>query len=148
MSHPIKTRAWWVAAGYRTARTALTVIVGFLTVDVTLTEVAWVPAASAAVLAAILSIATSFINLPEASSSNTPKWLAVLLRSAKTFVQSLLSLIPTSAVFLDEVNWGHVLDVSLVATVGSLILGLVSVLPETSEPEKVVAAKPASRPAH
>lgn len=124
-----KITAWWKAAGLRAARTTLVTIAPFLAGGIT--DVHWAVAASTAGLAGILSLLTSLAGLPELASG-APRWLAWLSRAGKTFAQSLVASIGTTAVLLSQVDWTHGLSIAAVATLGSLILAAVGVLPETS----------------
>jgi len=51
-------------------------------------------------------------------SVNTKKWAkATLVRCVRTFATSMVSLLPTSAVALGEINWAFCLSASATATV-------------------------------
>lgn len=125
----VNTKAWWLAAGTRAARTALTMAVSYVLVG-GVSQIQWLAVSSAAAFGVVTSFLTSLFNLPEMDST-TSKWEALVSRVLKTFAQSVLAMIPTTAVFLGDVNWVKVVDTSASAALGSLILGLVSVLPET-----------------
>lgn len=60
------------------------------------------------------------------------------VRAAKTFAQTFLSLIPTGAVILGEVNWGLVLSSAGLAAVISIVTSIAG-LPEVKMEEQTDA---------
>jgi hypothetical protein len=128
----VHDKTFWEATFYRVARTFLTTLLSFVTVAGGINEVNWTPALSASALAGVLSALTALIDLPEAGGKVYPKLVALLIRSGKSFVQALLAFIPTAAVFLTDVDWQQGVKVAAGAALGSLILGLISVLPESN----------------
>lgn len=59
------TRKWWRAAGIRAVKTVAQTAVASIGAAAVLSQVDWVAAASAAVLAGVLSLLTSLAGLPE-----------------------------------------------------------------------------------
>ena len=60
-----KTKEWWRAAGVRAIRTMAQTAVASIGAAAVLSEVDWLTAFSAAVLAGVLSLLTSVAGLPE-----------------------------------------------------------------------------------
>lgn len=58
------------------------------------------------------------------------KFRAAAIRAGRTVAQTALSLIPTSAVVLDEVNWRVVASGALLAGIASLLTSAATDLPE------------------
>lgn len=58
-------KKWWKAAGIRAIKTVAQTAVATLSAAAVLSEVNWIEAASAAVLAGLLSLLTSVAGLPE-----------------------------------------------------------------------------------
>lgn len=68
--------------------------------------------------------------------SKTKEWLkAAGIRAARTFAQSILSMVTVGQTIM-EVNWVNVLSVSSVATLLSLLTSIITGLPEIKESEK------------
>lgn len=124
------TRSWWKFAGIRAARTSLGMIAPYVGVLVATGDV--MPALTAAVFGAILSLATSLRGLREVTGENIPKWQAILTRAAWSLGQGALTGIGT-ATLLTDVDWGVVWQTAASATVTAIILGVLSVLPETED---------------
>lgn len=125
------SRLWWKDAGTRAARTALVVALPFFPNAATIGGTQWAILASTAGLAGIVSLLTSIAFVPEETSgANMPKWQALAGRVAKSIAQGAVASVGTVLLF-DQVDWGTVLEVGLAAGAGSLLLGLISVLPET-----------------
>jgi len=61
----ITSRSWWYAAGIRALKTFCQTIIGTIGAAALITEVNWATVGSAAVLAAVLSLLTSIVGLPE-----------------------------------------------------------------------------------
>lgn len=118
---------WWKAAGLRALYTAVAIAIPYIAA-VQLTDVPWLMVASAAVVGAILSLATSLFGLPESESVNLPWWLAALERVVKTFAQSLAAGL-TGATFLHDVDWPLVLQAAVGAAFISLLRLILATLP-------------------
>lgn len=61
---------WWKAAGIRALKTAAQVVLGMITVGMTVHEVDWVNVLSVAAVAAVYSLITSLAGLPEVKEEN------------------------------------------------------------------------------
>ena len=59
------SKQWWYAAGIRALRTFAQTAIAIIPVTALITEINWFAVASAAVLAAVLSLLTSLAGLPE-----------------------------------------------------------------------------------
>lgn len=129
----LASRAWWAAAGQRAARSALVVLIPYVMTGGGVSHVNLTIAGSAAALMAVLSLATSLAGLPELDGTTTTWWAAVVVRGVKSFAQAVIALAGPSWVLLTDVPWGVVLDGAAAAAVGSIILGLISRLPEVHE---------------
>ncbi len=57
-------------------------------------------------------------------------WKAALARALYTLLEVVLTLIPTSAIVLSDVNWLYLLSASALAAIVSLLKSLVIGLPE------------------
>ena len=68
-----KWKAWWKAAGMRAIKTLAQTAVGFIGASVALGDVNWPMVASAAVLAAVVSLLTSVAGLPEVEKETANK---------------------------------------------------------------------------
>jgi len=128
----ILSGAWWKAAALRALRTAIVIAVPYFGGG-TLLHIPWATAAGAVVLGAIASLATSLVGLPELSDAGTPIGLALLERVVKTAGQSIVAGIGSAAIFSD-VHWSVVLQATVVASIGSLFIGVLGYLPESTLP--------------
>lgn len=68
-----KWKAWWKAAGMRAIKTLAQTAVGCIGAAVALRDVNWPMVASAAVLAAVVSLLTSVAGLPEVEKETANK---------------------------------------------------------------------------
>lgn len=135
----ITSLAWWKAAGLRVARSVLVVLTTFLAAfgdGATVAELQLF--ALTAGLVAVLSLATSWASLPELTDKVRPWWHAVLDRFVRTVGQVLVASLGAAAL-LTDVDWLVVLQQALWAGLGTVVLGIVSKLPE-SEPAPQPAA--------
>jgi hypothetical protein len=66
----ITSKQWWAAAGIRALKTLCQTAVAMIGTSLVLSDVDWVMVASAAVLAAILSLLTSLAGLPEVTDKS------------------------------------------------------------------------------
>jgi hypothetical protein len=118
---------WWKDAGKRALYTAIAIALPYLGGSL-LTEVPWLTVLSAAVVAAILSLATSLAGLPEVEGVHLPWWLAAVERVAKTFGQALAAGL-VGAVLFTEVDWLFVLQAAALAAFVSLLRLVLATLP-------------------
>lgn len=128
---------WINATLYRAARTFLGVFVSYVAVDGGLSNVDFRAAWSASLLATILAVGTAMVNLPEITGKGYAKWAAVLIRGVKQFAQTLIAMVPVGVAYLGEVDWSGVLNVAAGSALVSMILGTISILPETQVPKYV-----------
>lgn len=133
------SKRWWKAAGLRVAKTALLTFSAYLLVGGGISDVEWTVALSGTALASLLSLLTSAVSLPEVGNEQ-PKWIAVASRTLKTFAQNMVAGIGP-ATLLNEVAWGAILDVAILAAVGSMVLAVITALPETA-PDTVEVPEP------
>ena len=127
------TRSWWIASLQRAGRTALILITPFVP---SIVQGDYLPALLAGVFGFITSFATSRRDLPEVVGKVVPWWKATVERMVKSAAQGLVTGIGTASV-LSEVDWSITLDLVLAGAVGSLLLSLLSALPETTPGEDV-----------
>lgn len=59
-------------------------------------------------------------------------WECAMERAIRTFAQTMVSLIPASAI-LTEINWTYILSASCVAALLSILTSVVTGLPEAEE---------------
>lgn len=106
----------------RALRTALQTLAAYLTLAHSLAEVAWIPALSASVFAAVVSLLTSWVGAPSFGES----WPFQLLeRATKTFAQNLLVGIGAAVAFAD-VDWGMALNAAGLAAVYSIVTSVLT----------------------
>lgn len=130
MSNTIASAAWWKAAVIRALRTALVIAAPYIG-GASLAGIPWLSVASAAGLGFIASLVTSLFGLPEVDGSTSPLWLAWTTRVVKSIAQALATGIGQAALFQD-VHWVTVLQTSLIAGFGSLVLAVIRQLPESA----------------
>lgn len=135
MSYPLFTKDWWKAAGVRAARTALVIAIPYVAASAT-GNLPYVTIASAVALGVVLSLLTSLAGLAELQPSKQNYAVAVLTRVVKTVAQALVAAVGTT-VFITDVNWTEILSLTVSSGLGSLLLGLLSTLPETETPKAV-----------
>jgi len=126
------TASWWKASLIRAGRTALVVAVPYVTASVA-GAIPYLTILSAAAIAAFLSLVTSLFGISEVSGTERPWWFAVLARVVKTTAQAAIAGVGT-AVLVTDVNWTLLGQNVLVAAFGSLLLGIITVLPEAPKP--------------
>lgn len=131
-SGTITSAAWWKAASIRALRTAITVALPYLGGAALFGSVPWLSILSAAALGYVLSLVTSLAGISETSSQETPVWLALLERTTKTLAQAIAAGIGNVLLFQD-VPWSTVVQAAVLAGLGSLLLGVLGFLPESSE---------------
>lgn len=61
----ITSKAWWIAAGIRALKTLAQTAIAAIGTSALISEINWVVVASAAGVAAVLSLLTSLAGLPE-----------------------------------------------------------------------------------
>lgn len=123
--------AWWKAAGIRALRTALVVLVPY--VPVIFVSGDYLIALSAAGFAAVASLLTSLFGIAEVEGQTVPWYWAILERVVKTTAQALLTAFGTATLF-EQVDWSTVPALVGTAVLGSLLLGVLKTLPETTQP--------------
>lgn len=126
----LTSRAWWLAAGQRAARTVVVVLLGVLRPLIEAPADTWRPAVSTVALAVVLSLATSLASLPETDGTAVPWWRATLNRAARTAGQTLVAGIGSSVLWSD-VAWAPLWQTVAIATIGTIGLAILSALPET-----------------
>lgn len=129
---PLFTAAWWKAAGIRAVRTAIVIAIPYVAAS-TAGPLPYYTIASAAGLGIVLSFLTSLAGLAELQSTKQNYFLALTTRVAKTVAQALVTAIGTS-VFFTDVSWSAVGALALSAGLGSLLLGVLTTLPEADVP--------------
>jgi len=132
------SRAWWLAAGQRAARTALVLALPWLPALLRADQDATLAAASTVALGVVLSLATSLRSLPELDGVTRPWWASMLDRTVRTFAQALVAGIP-AVTLIQDVPWSVLATQALTAAVGSIVLSAISALPE-AQPVSVPAA--------
>ena len=127
------TASWWKDAVIRAARTALIFAIPFFPAAAQIGGTHWLPLVLSSGFGFITSLITSVAVLPqETTGVNVPKWKAIAYRMGRSFAQGLVTGIGT-AVILTDVDWVVAIEVALTGAVGSLILGLLTALPETAQ---------------
>lgn len=136
------TRAWWEAAG---ARVADTVLGTLLTLIVLLVggDIAPSGVLSLVAVQAIVTFATAFAGLPEVAGKAVPLWRAIIVRTAKTTGQSLVTAF-AGVELLEQVAWDDVWIVVAGATLYTLIRTLRDYLPETAPAPAILTSVDAS----
>jgi hypothetical protein len=129
--YELKSVSWWKAAGIRAARTALAVLIPFVLAS-NLLDLDWILIGSTTGFAIIASFVTSLAGLKEVTGDVVPKYWAILVRTVKTFAQTLLGYLG-AATILQEVEWKSALLLSAAAAITSLLQGLLSELPEENK---------------
>lgn len=123
---------WWKAATVRALRTALVLAIPYVPVSY-LGDVPYVTLASAAGLGVILSYLTSLAGIAEADGTTQPWYYAIASRVIRTVAQALIAGVGT-AVLITEVDWNSLWALALTSGFGSLLLAVLSQLPEADEP--------------
>ena len=127
-----KIKDWLKAAGVRALKTSAQAAVASLVSTTMITDIDWRMTASTVALAAILSLLMSIVGLPELSETGKSKksWIiAILIRAARTFAQSLIATIGTTALFTD-VNWNVALATAAMSAILSIATSLAGGIPE------------------
>jgi hypothetical protein len=122
---------WWKAAAIRGGRTAIMIALPYLGAAALISGVPWLSIVSAAALGFVASLLTSLAGLTEAVGEKVPLWLALLERVTKTVAQALAAGIG-SAVLFENVDWAVIGQAALIAGLGSLLLGVLTRLPEAA----------------
>ena len=127
MNH-LMTKEWWKAASIRAVRSALVISIAYVPASLS-AEVPYITIALAAGLGLIVSFLTSLTGLPEVSGVNEPWWKAVIERVVKSIAQGAIVGVG-AAVLITDVDWSSVGTMALTAGFGSLLLAVLSSLPE------------------
>lgn len=125
------TWSWWRAALIRSARTAIVTAVPFVPVSYT-EQVPYISIVYAASFGFISALLTSLAGLPETDGTTIPWWQAVLSRVVKSIAQGAVSAFGT-AVLITDVDWVLVANAAWVSGFGSLLLAVLSQLPEVDD---------------
>jgi len=129
---------WWKNAALRALYSAVAIALPYLAATRLVAEVTWLTVASAAVLGAVASFATSIAGLPEVEGVDLPWWLAATERVVKTFCQALAAGL-VGAVLITDVQWLIVLQASAMAALVSLLRLILATLPADPTPVAAVA---------
>jgi hypothetical protein len=132
----ILSASWWKAAAIRALRTALVVAVPYVPISF-LGDVSYITLASAAALAGILSLFTSFAGIAEVEGEVQPWYFAILSRVVKTVAQAAVAGVGTAVLF-SGVDWASIGSMALTAGFGSLLLAVIGQLPEADKATAVV----------
>lgn len=133
----VKDRAWalWLkAAGVRALKTVAQTLIANIGVTAAMSRGDWLTALSAAAMAGIVSLAMSFVSLPEASdgADSERTWAkSAVVRCLRTIGQSVAANL-AAFTLLSQVNWTSVLSAALIAGALSLVTSTAG-LPETSD---------------
>lgn len=131
---------WWKAALKRAGRTAAQIAIPYFVSAQVFSEVPYLALLSATVLGFGVSLLTSVVaELPEVAGVGEPWWYSALSRFGKTFGQAILAGIG-AAVFVQDVDWATILQLSTFAAITSGLMSLVGTLPEASNPQALAAA--------
>lgn len=130
--YPLFTLLWWKAALVRAVRTALVIAVPYVA-GATAGPLPYYTIASAAGFGFVLSLITSLAGLSELQDVKQNYYVAILTRVVKTVAQALVTAVATD-VFFTDVNWSAIASLAVTSGVGSLLLALLSVLPEADQP--------------
>ncbi|WP_091232669.1 holin [Microbacterium sp. 3J1] len=133
----LTNRAWWRSAGLRALYTAIAIGLPYVG-GALIADIAWLTAASAALLGFLASLATSLAGLPETEGVNLPWWLAAVERVVKTFAQALAAGF-LGATLLADVAWSTVLQAAIIAAFTSLLRLILATLPNDPTPTVVLA---------
>lgn len=128
----LTSAVWWRAAAIRAFRTALVVAIPYVPASY-LGDVPYVFLASAAGLAAVLSLLTSLAGIAETEGQVETWYFAILSRVVKTVAQALVAGVGTAVIFAD-VDWTNLGQMALTAGFGSLLLAVLGTLPEAPKP--------------
>lgn len=132
LGNPLLSWIWWRAALIRGVRTAVLLAIPYVPASYT-GAVPYLTISSSAALGFILSLLTSLVSLPEANGKAQPWWYAVFNRVVRTVAQSVVAGIG-SAVLIQDVHWLLILQTAGTAAFGSILLSVLSELPETITP--------------
>jgi len=138
LTSELTSSSWWKDAFKRALYTAIAVAVPYLGATLVV-EVPWLTVGSVAALGFITSILTSLAGLPESAGVDLPWWLAALERVGKTFAQAMLSGF-VGATLLSDIEWGAVLQASLLAAFVSLLRLVLATLGGPAE--KIITTAP------
>lgn len=126
------TARWWKDALVRAGRTAIIFAIPFFPAWQPIGEADYATSLLTAGLGAVTSLVTSLRGLPETNGVNVSKWRAIVTRCAISLGQGIATGIGAAAI-LTDVDWGAAFQLGAAGVVGSLLLGILTALPETSE---------------
>jgi hypothetical protein len=125
----ILTAAFWRAAGLRALYTVLAAALPLIAPLVGVSDLRTVlEAVVGLAFAALASLVTSLLNLPEAGGGRS-RWAAILDRVVRSFAQVLAAVLAAAATFGD-VDWAAVLVQAGAAALVTLIRVIIAALPE------------------
>lgn len=130
--------AWWKAAAIRAVRTAIVIAIPYIPGSAT-NQIPWTTLASAAGLGLLVSLLTSLAGLPEVSGTPQPWWYATLSRVVKTVAAAVVASIG-SAVLIQDVNWALIGGTIATSAFSSLLLSILTTLPEAPDPVHITAS--------
>lgn len=130
------TKEWFKAALIRAAKTFAQAAVGMIPAAAMLSGVDWMTVIGTSALAAVLSVFTSLVGLPEVDGAVYGFWKAAGFRALKTVFQTAISMIP-AAISIIDVQWLTVASTSLLAGLVSFLMSVANI----SVPEKGVCAE-------
>lgn len=131
LGHVLFTGDWWKNSLYRALRTAIAVSVVYIPSTLG-DDIPYVTIGLAAAFGFLISFLTSLAGIPEADGTKRSEWLALLDRVVRTVAQAAIVACGTASL-ISEVDWGMVGTYAISAGVASLLLGLLTVLPEVGD---------------
>ena len=124
---------WLKAAGIRAVKTVAESAASTISTSLAIGDVDWIAVAGTALLSGILSLITSIAGIPEVDGTTGRRWiLAAGIRALKTVAQQAAARIGTAAM-IGDVDWIAVASSAALAGIYSLLMSVVTKLPETKE---------------
>lgn len=134
----IFTPVWWKAALIRAGRSALVIAIPYIPASY-VGNTPYLTIVSAAALGFVLSLLTSLAGIAEAAGVKLAWYYSILERVVKTIAQALVAGVGTAVLFQD-VNWSGLLQLAITAGFGSLLLAVLTTLPESDKPVAAASA--------
>ncbi len=125
----LNSASWWKAVVFRMLRTAGVILTPYVPTILYTGDYAIV--VSVVGFGALGSFITSLAGIAETEGKNVVWYYAIMERAVKTAAQALLTLFGTAAMFQD-VDWAQAPQLVGTAVLGSLLIGFMGFLPETS----------------
>lgn len=132
MKDNLTSGLWWKAAVVRALRTALVIALPYVPVSA-FGETPYITIGGAVALGFVASLLTSLAGITEATGVKVTWYFAITERVVKTVAQSLVAGIGTAAL-IQQVNWINIGGAAIAAGIGSLLLGVITNLPEADLP--------------